>query len=271
MTDLFTRYRQGFYQEVYEELVALQDKVFEPDLYDDALAVAREIMRRVRFNLEQILIPGLMRRGYRFGDGAFDYPGSAPDATLLEIQRAYPIFQPPTQASLQQINTLEQMVGPLPLTLKCWYEEVGAVNLIGSFHTISEPARSKKTYKPLYKPGYGLDPLFIYPLEIVIAEQEEFAMAEQEGLLDEADESGTYLLALAPDSDFKYGYSGGGAYEIAVPCQTFDGFLLGEEHELLFVNYLRLSLRWGGIPGLEKKQDLSPQELQGLTRDLLPF
>lgn len=62
------RYVAGEYEQVWAELVALGDAVREEPLYADALAVARETMRRVRQNIE-MLIPRLIAVGYQFGYG----------------------------------------------------------------------------------------------------------------------------------------------------------------------------------------------------------
>lgn len=56
-----------------------------------------------------------------------------------------------------------------------------------------------------------------------------------------------------------------------LPCKAFDAPLLLEKHHTTFINYLRLCIRWGGFPGLEVDNRLSPGELEYLTKDLLPF
>jgi hypothetical protein len=53
---------------VWAELLALGTAVREKPLYADALAVARETMRRARHNIE-VLIPRLVAVGYQFGYG----------------------------------------------------------------------------------------------------------------------------------------------------------------------------------------------------------
>jgi hypothetical protein len=62
------RYLAGEYEQVWAELQALGAAIREEPLYSDALAVARETMRRVRENLE-MLIPRLVAIGYQFGYG----------------------------------------------------------------------------------------------------------------------------------------------------------------------------------------------------------
>lgn len=259
MSGFYERYQQGFYQEVYDLLMAEGERVFEQALYEDALSVAREMMRRVRYNLEELLIPRLKQIGYRFGDGSWDHPDNLSEEELRLIQQDEPMLLSPTKDTPEIIVALEQLVGTLPLTLKCWYEEIGAVNLLGAF-----PSSTPQSFGgSLYKRGYGLDPLYTQSLIDVYEELRDFT--------DDEERQKGVLLPISPDKDFKYGYSGGGSYEIEVPCRAFDGLLLGEEHGITFVEYLRLCFRWGGFPGLENHSLLSTEEFNFLTKDLQSF
>ena len=60
------RYTNGEYEQVWDDLLALGAKVREGQVYPDALAVARETMRRVRQNIET-LIQRLLHIGFVFG------------------------------------------------------------------------------------------------------------------------------------------------------------------------------------------------------------
>ena len=64
MATFLQRYQAGEYIAVWEELVALQDKVRDRRYKADALAVATETMRPARHNVE-ILIRRLDEMGYR--------------------------------------------------------------------------------------------------------------------------------------------------------------------------------------------------------------
>ncbi|HEX8996351.1 MAG TPA: hypothetical protein VF812_10000 [Ktedonobacterales bacterium] len=70
------RYLAGEYEPVWAELEALGAAVRDEPVYRDALAVARETMRRVRENLEA-LIPRLVKAGYQFGYGWVQPPVNA--------------------------------------------------------------------------------------------------------------------------------------------------------------------------------------------------
>lgn len=108
-----------------------------------------------------------------------------------------------------------------------------------------------------------LDPLYVESVETIL--QVVTRLVEIGGWEEEP------LLPLAPDRFHKYGYSGGGSYNISLPCKAIDAPLVNEPHQSTFVNYLRICLKWGGFPGLERECRLSPDELAFLTKDLLPF
>jgi hypothetical protein len=253
MPQWYVRYQKGLHQEVYDELLVLQEQVFEEPIYDEALAVAREMMRRVRHNIE-LLIPRLEHREYDFGAGFFNEEDS-PELVRQMMEDA-PIFRPSDEKTSTQVARLEQLVGPLPLSLKCWYEEVGSVNLIGLF-----PDQDNEVFE--LRDGVKWDPLFMYSAEIAVQ------MATLHS------ESGAWrrdpTLSLSPDRWFKYGYGGSGAYSVRLPCRAFDAPLLLEEHHTTFVNYLRICLRYGGFPGLKGDLRLPRDLIEFLTKDFLPF
>src|SRR5258708_36272179 len=151
MSGWFERYQQGFYQEVYDELLAMQERVWEPSVYEETLLVMRTLMRRARHNIE-LLISRLHEMGYLFGEGFAE----SPEEKAYWEQEA-PVYRPPTSETLQHVALLEQRVGLLPLALKCWYEEVGSVNFVGLF-----PPSPSRPFDRAY--GSRLDPLFIYPV-----------------------------------------------------------------------------------------------------------
>ena len=253
MSELFDRYQKGFYQEIYDELLLMQAQVFEEPVYEDAQMVAREIMKRVRYNLE-LIISRLHRMGYEFGKGSF-FDDESPEIKA-SIAQEVPIFKAPTWETSEKVKQLEHLTGTLPLSLKFWYEEVGCVNLIGLFPSSNDRAFSLDD-------GFMLDPLFIYSVDMALTMVKDYISA------------GVWrrdsTLSLSPDNYHKYGISGAGTYAIRLPCKAFDAPLLLERHNTTFVNYLRICCRWGGFPGLESDNRLSQDEIAFLTRDLLRF
>ncbi|MDM9382508.1 hypothetical protein QUB80_17550 [Chlorogloeopsis sp. ULAP01] len=112
----FSRYLTGDRKNVWDELQALGEIVEEP-LRSDALAVARETMRRVKINLE-LIVHRLKKLGFQFleSDGA---------------------FVPVQFHTLQFLDDFEQQWGTLPFSVRAWYECVHSVNLFAS-KTISK-------------------------------------------------------------------------------------------------------------------------------------
>jgi hypothetical protein len=69
MPAFYDRYQNGDHQRVWDELHSLGARVRDAEVYQDALAVARETARRARTNFETI-IQRLDAMGYRFEDEA---------------------------------------------------------------------------------------------------------------------------------------------------------------------------------------------------------
>lgn len=230
--------------QVWADLMALGAQIREEPLYSDALAVARETMRRVRYNIE-LLIPRLTKLGYQFGSPDIETDGL--------VESFPPVFSPPAANIDDLIARLEREAGPLPLSLKAFYQVVGGVNLEGM-----DPDWP-------YDGGmYGLDPLLVYPLDEELVE-------ERLNLDNLGEGEDPYRIAIAPDHYHKYGISGGAPYEIAIPNLAIDAPLLNEWHETTFVNYLCICFDWGGMPGLERCLQPPTKELAYLTKGLVPL
>lgn len=205
------RYQNGEHEQVWQELQSLGATVREEPYYTQAQEVAAETMRRVRRNCERI-VSRLQKLGYVFG--------TFPDGT----RRSYTVepLTPPSKDMRADREELESEAGLLPLSLIAFWEEVGAIDLVG-MHP-SWPA--------------GLDPLVVDPPEGALS----FLYDEGDGI----------FVGLAPDDLHKDNTSGGDPYGLQLPNPAADFLLMYERHNLLFVPYLRLAiLRWGGFPGLE--------------------
>ena len=70
MLNFYNRYQQGFYVEVYDDLLIMEEQLFDSNLYEDSLHIMQEMMKRVRSNIE-LLIPRLHSLGYIFRKGGF--------------------------------------------------------------------------------------------------------------------------------------------------------------------------------------------------------
>jgi len=273
VTTYLDRYLQGECIEVWDELVALGSAVYDDGspVAMDALAVARETMRRARHNIV-LLLRRLYEVGYRFG-----YSWCSADAREFferELVPPPPIDEPDPDIAVQ-LDTLEATIGPLPLSLRAWYEQIGAVNFVGAYpvddptdpegfaHWEQVKADEKQRFTQSYSAiqaerpcHHDLDPLWVYPF------------AYSRDLLE-----GSVRLewVIAPDEYFKLGQPGGGYYSIVLPNANADARVDYEWHNMTFVGYLRTCFRWGGFPGLECKRRRPEQKLAFLTHDLLPI
>lgn len=209
---LLERYQAGDRIGVWNDLRALDELVRTKEYEADALAVARATMERARHNVLTI-IERLKQLNFEFA------------------------HQPHTKTTGYQ--KVEKKLGPLPMSLKAWWEIVGAVNLMGSHDLLCG--------------SVGLsDPLWIYPPEATLEDNEESE------------------CILAPDRYHKHGYSGGAPYAIGMPSPTADALVLYEPNEVQFVDYLRLCFRYGGFPGLQDDETRIPaREMAILTEGLL--
>jgi hypothetical protein len=127
MPGYLERYRQGECEQVWAELLAQGGRIRQQPLYDEALAVVRETMRRARANIE-LLVPRLTSLGYQF---------------------AYPdrVFVPADEETRDEVASVERRAGPLPLSLRVWCEEVGEVNFMGAHPKLSsylQPVRGEQ-------------------------------------------------------------------------------------------------------------------------------
>jgi len=248
MASFLSRYQQGEHEQVWAELLALGGQVREEPLYSDALAVARDTMRRVRYNIE-LLIPRLEAIGYHFYRYGEDIYQSFTAEGSEEAHREMPIFAPPTEDVDELIVAIEHKGGVLPLSVRVFYEMVGTVNLAGTHANWRNCIR--------------LDSLEVHSAKRALLG------CDQYGIEDEA--TGRYSVPLAPDEFLKEGAGGAGPYTIALGSAVADALLDGEWHETTFVNYLRICFRWGGMPGLERCSIKPEKELAYLTEGLLPI
>jgi hypothetical protein len=233
MADYLERYMRGEYEQVWSDLLALGPAVREEPHWSGAEQVAAEMMARVRRNCET-LITRLEAMGYdfaRYPDGSRRY-GDMPPHT------------PPAQAMRSAMLELEEAAGPLPLSLRAFWNVVGAVDLVGM------------------GPGWpdGLDPLVVDPPEGALA-----------WIYDSYEEDEGVFAALAPDDLHKDNVSGGDPYGVLLPQPAVDCIFENEPHGLHFVDYLRFAiLKWGGFPGLEGS-DTDFKPLGELTRGMEAF
>lgn len=247
MASYLERYRNGEYEAVWAELTALGDAVRDEDVYADAVAVADETMSRARLNVET-LVSRLTSLGYNFvhPEQTFVLPG--------------PWIE-------EQVAQLEAITGPLPLSLRAWYEQVCGVDFCGSHRRLglwTSPLRGKTREWEWGEVIYA-DPLVVFPIEAVLMQ------FGAETTTNDPQDGEQHYIVIAPDDVYKANISGGAPYEIKVPDLAADGPLLNEWHHTTFVNYLRNSFKWGGFPGFERYNARPNEELTFLSEGLLPI
>ena len=285
MPTFLERYRDGDCVAVWDDLVALGESVRHELYYADAVAVAAETMYRARHNVE-LLIQRLAGMGYRFIPPSEDIvpdvdPSINPMVEMGELaakaadrkaarkaeiaaRRAAQeakiaaslkkpplknpdVFDPPGKKTVSQLKKLERAAGgPLPISLRAWYEQVGGVSLMGS-HDVLNPKDSKTAADPL----------------VVASPRELVEMLEHQGGDDKIG------LWIAPDDLHKANVSGGDPYTITIPNACADAEFEYEWHHTTFVNYLRKAFEWGGFPGWQRDKKPPRAAIAKLTEGLL--
>src|SRR5579875_896244 len=146
----------------------------------------------------------------------------------------------------QNVQELERIVGRLPMALRVWYEEVGAVNMYGYYSPwVDYSALLYPDFSRFSQERYLMehcDPLQVCTLDARKLEYVRWWSERDQGILSRYD--------FADDCCFKNYTGGGGTYGIDLTKPGIDGKELGLL-ETSFVGYLRKSiLRWGGFPGM---------------------
>jgi hypothetical protein len=240
MTSLVERYSNGEHRAVWAELQSYGGKVRQEPLLSDALAVARETMRRARENLE-LLVPRLDVLGYRFTHPRYALVSPEPDTPF-------------------RLATLEKLAGVLPISIRAWCEVVGSANFTGT-HPDWPEEDDLDTFR---------DPLVVEPLLEVFDEYVYWQYGVSEGLFED-EEARQFPMSISPDEFRKAQVSSGSTYKILIPNPSADTTVEGEWHETTFVNYLRACFKWGGFPGFARysPEALPREALAYLTEGLL--
>ena len=297
MASYLDRYQQGEREQVWQELTALGDQVYEERLYADAYAVATETMRRARQNIE-LLIARLRKLGY-----AFEFPDD--------------VFTPPEAELLEDMVLFEKVVGRVPLSVRAWVEQVGTVNFIGTYPRLSSydssPPMMQMGNQSIRIDSIDMDDMleqlnaadaipenvrnmfssFFQNVDIRNAlkdaslSEEPFADEDQvesdplcvdfsELSVDSYQEWQEYnadipfQVEISPDILHKANISGGDGYAIIMPQAVMDAPLLNTNwREFTFVEYLRFSFEWAGFPGLHEYDNADEKLLASLKEGLL--
>lgn len=135
--------------------------------------------------------------------------------------------------AIEHIGSLEERVGPLPLTVCAWHQLVGAVDLRG-FQTETE-YEAWAAPRVLGPDIERADPLVLEPSSRVFSYDESLWW------------QGVYALRVAPDIAEKFFAFGGAPLAVAAPTGAVDSRMRDE----LFATYIRRVLAWAGYPEVD--------------------
>lgn len=216
---------------VWDELLSAGDEVRHLPLYQQALTISRETMLRINRNLGRI-ITRLDQIGYHFQNR----------------KRAHAL--PPADV-VSRLDRIEQKLnGPLPLSLRAFWEVVGSVDFRQSeeqnIHDWIAPYDSE-----IQLLGDD-DPLYVEPFETLEGWLLQWESFEEIPMVE-----GRVQFQISPDCYHKAGVSGGDNYHVVLPDFAVDFRIVGdvspgpggEGDGDLFVEYLRRSVLGGGFRG----------------------
>lgn len=216
--DRVSRYLAGDHERVWCELRDLGP--IGGSLRDEAAAVAEATMKRARNNVARITAR-LHASGYPF------------DNTL-------PPRTEPSGGVEEDIARIEEAAaGPCPIALAAFWRVVGEVYWKHS----EDVDRVDPPWGDL--PIAECDPLCVdgartarTSIETLVEDRQDFAEP--------------LFLDLAPDYLHKANISGGAPYGMTLPSELADPIFENEEHQLPFIDYLRLCLRNGGFSRFDR-------------------
>lgn len=297
------RYTNGEYELVWDELQALRSAVRQEPVYSDALAVARETMRRVRSTIEE-LIQRLLGIGFVFGYDRHlmhfvqsiragtmdwtDYLGS-----LAWVQQQPPLFLPATLMEDQLAKMMRyKLAHDADVFRREWRADPTNPPVMGDY--LEE---LKQEYGPVplsiqaWYEEVGAVNFFGYhprwPAMSICDPVQVCALDKQWRTHVESTSEESLIFYFAEESLLKAEVSGAGApYAFTIPDASADGHLAPwilspKGSEFTFVEYLRWSLlTWAGFPGLAGRSaiplwpdDVIPplEDIAMLTKELIPF
>lgn len=235
MTSLVARYEAGEWFEVWAELRHLRP--VPPERRAEVEEVASTTMlragRQIERIVEQLLAIGFKPENHETG-----------------------LTTPPPPDVAVRIAAVEASMGPLPEAFKASMQHIGAVSLLGDcpplgvYYHQSHP--SMRTSMP---PGPGFpDPLCLPGVELLEWEWE-----------NEPQELTAGLFPFAPDELHKANISGG-THGLRLSEGCADPVLLGVAGRpgITLIEYLRVSVAWGGFPGHAFDPAGYPRALEGL-------
>jgi hypothetical protein len=145
-------------------------------------------------------------------------------------------FVPPSEDTSALIREFEEKRGPIPLSLRAFYEIVGSLDFRQSPKQIVHHRHPRRSTASEIEVLGEEDPLYVAPIAELIREAEKWPRQ--------------FRFCFAPDEFHKASCSGGENYHVALPNPAAD-FLIDGMYEIVetFVEYLRASFANGGFRG----------------------
>jgi len=208
-------------------------------LMEDCAAVAAQTMQRVAVHVARLAeeLTGL---------------GLMPSGTLLT----------PTAADRMKLDVLTSEIGGIPVALDACLRYVGGAWFAGDCPALDECYVSANQYSVA---GVLPDPLVLPDIEYLRYSWDEYReQAEDDPEL--ADEG--FVFDFAPDELHKANISGS-THDISLAPMVADPIIQGVDGRpnVTLVEYLRLSISWGGMPGWSFKADHAPAALTALRAE----
>jgi hypothetical protein len=168
-------------------------------------------------------------------------------ATMPPLENPRVFYEPEEQTAKNLRITEKVTNGPLPLSIRSWYQHVGFVSFAGS-HPALNPDGSATA-----------DPLVVRPVADIM------------GGLVSGRQNGRTVLTISVSDLNKAGLEGGKPYKISLPSPCADVELENAWRQTTFVGYLRSAFEWGGFPGWERDPSGPRDAIAALTKGMLPI
>lgn len=137
---------------------------------------------------------------------------------------------------MREVEEIETRLGPLPLSLRAFYEVVGSVDFVQSWKQLIHYHKKERASATEVEILGEEDPLVVAPLSLIGDEK--------------PIRGGRVYFCFAPDEFHKANYSSGENYHVWIPDPRADFEIAGMyEIEETFVEYLRASFTHGGFRG----------------------
>ncbi|MEU6509705.1 hypothetical protein [Streptomyces sp. NPDC046942] len=235
MTSYTQRYISGDHEGVWADLRRLGAV---PDaLVEDCAAVAAQTMHRVAGHVARL----------------------AEQLTDLGLVSSGTLLTPPTARDRAELAVLANEIGAMPIALDACLRYVGGVWFAGDCPALDECYVSADQYSVA---GVLSDPLVLPDTEYLRYSWDEY----REQLEDDPElaEEG-FVFDFAPDELHKANISGS-THDVSLAQTVADPVIHGVSGRpgITLVDYLRLSISWGSMPGWSFKADHAPVALAGL-------